>query len=83
MARATSNDLRLSYDQENDIVYIAVGKARQAVCETLDNGVVIKRDPTTRRIIGLILLDVTRNFASSHPRPVVPGLRAALQLQPA
>lgn len=78
MAASTPNDLRLAYDQESDVAYISIGEPKESICETLDNGVVIKRDPATREVIGLILFDVTHNFASTHPRPVAPGLTAEL-----
>ena len=78
MGQSSLHELRLAYDQENDVAYLSLGEPKEAVCETLDNGVVIKRDPSTRQIIGLILLDVSRTFGSTHPRPVAPGLRAEL-----
>lgn len=78
MGQSASNELRFAYDQENDVIYVSLGAPREAVCETLENGVVIKRDPATKRIIGLILLDVTHTFGSTHPRPVAPGLKAEL-----
>lgn len=78
MGQLTTNELRFAYDQENDVAYVSLGEPKEAVCETLDNGVVIKRDPVTRKIVGLILLDVSHTFGSTHPRPVVPGLQAEL-----
>ena len=83
MASNSPDDLRLAYDQENDVAYISLGEPRESVCETLENGVVIKRDPSTKDVIGLILFDVTHNFASTHPRTVAPGLTAELELEPA
>lgn len=80
MASHSSDDLRLAYDQENDVAYISLGEPRESVNETLDNGVVVKRDPSTKEVIGLILFDVRHNFASIHPKPVAPGLKAELEL---
>ena len=78
MDKPQLHDLRLAYDKENDIAYISIGEPTQFVGETFENGVVIKKDPETGRVVGLILLDVSRNFASTHPRSVVPGLTAEL-----
>ena len=78
MAELTPGDLRFAYDQENDVAYISLGEPRESVCETLDNGVVIKRDPESSEIIGLILFDMLHHFSSTHPRPVAPGLKAEL-----
>ncbi len=38
-------------------------------CETLDNGGVTKRDTHTRNMVGLIVLDSSHTFGSTHPRP--------------
>lgn len=78
MGQFPAGELRFAYDQENDVAYVSLGEPKEAVCETLENGVVIKRDPTTRKIVGLILLDVSHTFGSTHPRAVVPGLTAEL-----
>ena len=78
MGQPTSHELKLAYDQENDTLYVAVGEAKNAVCETLDNGVVIKRDPQTGAVVGLIVLDISHTFASTHPRSIAPGLQAEL-----
>jgi len=59
MEQLATNELRFACDQENDVAYVSLGEPKDAVCETLDNGVVIKRDPVTRKIVGLILLDVS------------------------
>ena len=78
MGQPTPEELKIAYDQENDILYVSVGDPKDAVCETLENGVVIKRDKTTRHVVGLIVLDVSHTFASTHPRPIAPGLTAEL-----
>jgi hypothetical protein len=78
MGHSALHELKLAYDQENDIVYVSLGEPKEAICETLDNGVVIKRDPHTRQVVGLILLDVSRTFGSTHPRSIAPGLKAEL-----
>ena len=78
MDKPTPHDLRIAYDRENDVLYVSLGEPMKSVCETLENGVVIKRDPSTDRINGLILIDVTHNFSSTHPRAIAPGLKAEL-----
>jgi uncharacterized protein YuzE len=78
MGQSAPDELRFAYDQENDVAYVSLGEPKEAVCETFENGVVIKRDLHTRKIIGLILLDFSHTFGSTHPRPAAPGLKAEL-----
>jgi len=78
MGQQHPNELKIAYDQENDVLYMSLGDPKDSLCETLENGVVIKRDPITSSIIGLILVDVKHNFASTHPRRIAPGLTAEL-----
>ena len=78
MGQQLPNELKIAYDQENDVLYVSVGDPKDSLCQTLENGVVIKRDPGTGGIIGLILVDVKQNFASTHPRRIAPGLTAEL-----
>ena len=78
MGQQTPNELKIAYDQENDVLYVSLGDPKDSICQTMDNGVVIKRDPSTGKIIGLIIVDVTDNFASTHPRSIAPGLEAEL-----
>ena len=79
MARPKRARLSFSYDAEADVLYVAVGRATHAVGELRENGVIIRRDPHTRRIVGFTIVDFTRHFATQHAKPITAPVHALLQ----
>ena len=68
--------LTFSYDEHADVLYIAVGAPRAAISEELDEGIVLRRDPKTKQVVGLTIVDFRTAFLK-HPKPL------PLILQPA
>ena len=79
MARTKRARLSFSYDQEADVLYVAVGRAQHAIGELRENGVVIRRHPKTHHIVGFTIIDFTRHFATHHAKPITTPVSAVLQ----
>lgn len=45
------------YDQEADVLYLAIEKPRPATCEERVDGALVRIDPETRQVVGLTILD--------------------------
>ncbi len=54
--------LTFKYDEHADVLYISLGKPTPAVSEELDDGVVVRRDPDTHKIVGLTIIDFRTTF---------------------
>ncbi|MBM3240029.1 DUF2283 domain-containing protein [Candidatus Poribacteria bacterium] len=78
MAKPKNGALRISYDKEADVLYVSIGKPKKAICETLDNGVVIRYDEKTDKIIGFTVIDFERRF-SAKGEPIFINLLAQLE----
>lgn len=46
-----------NYDEEDDILYLSIGKPTPAITNETDEGVLIRRDIKTKKIIGVTILD--------------------------
>lgn len=64
MAKSKNDPLRISYDKEADVLYVSIGKPKQAICETLDNGVVVRYDKKSDKVIGFTIIDFEKRFVS-------------------
>lgn len=80
MDKSKVNELKISYDKDADTFYLSLGVPRRAICETLDNGVVIRRDPKTNKIVGLTVIDFEKHFSKYKQRPLDTHLSAKFQL---
>lgn len=54
--------LIFKYDEHADVLYISVGEPRPAVSEELDDGVVVRRDPDTNKVVGVTIIDFRTTF---------------------
>lgn len=54
--------LTFEYDEHADVLYISVGDPRPALSEELDDGVVVRRDPDTKKVVGLTIIDFRTTF---------------------
>jgi len=71
--------VRISYDREADVLYVSMGAPKESICDIEDNGVIFRRDPVTKKITGLTIIDFTRNFSSEKAKIVNPHLTAQFQ----
>ncbi|MBN2097562.1 MAG: DUF2283 domain-containing protein [Candidatus Omnitrophica bacterium] len=80
MGKSKINELKISYDKDADTFYLSLGSPKRAVCETLDNGVVIRRDSKSNKIVGLTVIDFEKHFSKYKPHPLDTHLSAKFQL---
>ena len=78
------NGLVLCYDKAQDVLYLSLGKTRASIGEEVEDGVFLNRDPKSRKIVGVTVLDFVSRFTSTkrvrplpmemeisyHPEPV-------------
>ncbi len=57
------NLMRLSYDKESDVLYITFGIPRFGIDEETDDGIFVRRDETSREIIGVTVMDFEKRFS--------------------
>jgi len=57
------NLMRLSYDKESDVLYITFGIPRFGIDEETGDGIFVRRDETSREIIGVTVMDFERRFS--------------------
>ena len=70
MVKQKNDQLSVSYDKDADVLYITEGKPRKAVGEMMDNGVIVRRDPKTKEVVGFTIVDFTETFKSAKPQRI-------------
>lgn len=64
--------MSLSYDLQNDVLYLSYGKAREAISEEAGNGVLIRRDPWSDELVGCTVPDFKRRFEQPGASLILP-----------
>ena len=49
--------INYDYDEEEDILYISIGKPTPSISEEIEEGILIRRDIKTHKISGVTILD--------------------------
>ena len=57
--------MRVSYDLRNDVLYLSYGKPREAITEEARDGVLVRRDPWSDEVVGFTVPDFKRRFKQS------------------
>lgn len=52
----------LSYDRDADVLYISIGAPRPAHTYEEEEGVLLRRDPTSQEVVGVTILDYEEHF---------------------
>lgn len=60
-----SSVLQWDYDEEADVLYLAVGEPRPAVGTDIGEGVVVRYDEMTKEVVGLILVGLRARVLKS------------------
>ena len=66
MDKSTNKGLRISYDKDADVLYVSIGKPKPAICDTLDNGVIVRFDEKTDKVIGFTVIDFIKRFSTKE-----------------
>jgi len=57
--------LCIGYDREADVLYLSLGEPRKGMkYQEVGNGIILRIDPATEKVIGLTVMDFVRNFSS-------------------
>ena len=49
--------MNLGYDETVDVLYVSIGKPRKALSDITKKGIIVRRHPKTKKIIGYTVLD--------------------------
>ncbi len=60
---------QLFYDSDADTLYLSTGEAKQAVLQEVAPDVLLKVNPETGAIVGLLMLNFRAHFGD-EPRPI-------------
>lgn len=60
-----NRNMRLAYDRDSDVLYIAFGQPQAGLDEEVEVGVFLRRDATTGSILGATVMDFERRFSGS------------------
>ena len=71
--------ISISYDERADVLYLSVGKPKKAISREIQDGVLIRVDPKTEKVVGLTIIDFTARFKTARPRSIPINLEASLQ----
>jgi uncharacterized protein YuzE len=66
--QAKSDRITVSYDKEADVLYMTEGKPRKAVSQMLDDGLIIRRDPKSKKIVGFTIVDFISRYSKTRPK---------------
>jgi len=76
------NQLNVAYDREADVLYMSEGEPKEAICQMFDDGVIVRKDPKTKKVTGFTIVDFISHFSKSIPQPI-PIIATFSTLQPA
>jgi uncharacterized protein YuzE len=54
--------LDVDYDQEADVLYVAIGQPRPADTYDAPHGLLVRKDPQTREVVGVTVLHYDHSF---------------------
>ena len=62
------SQINVAYDKDADVLYLSEGRPRKAICQMLSDGIVVRKDPKTSKVIGFTILDFISHFSKPRPR---------------
>lgn len=75
-----SDRLIFSYDQEADVLYVSIGNPKPGISEETKDGIVLRYDVDTNKLIGFTIVDFLARFKGEKVKTFPTHLRAELQL---
>lgn len=72
--------LIFSYDQEADTLYVSIGKPRPGISEEMSDGIVLRYDVETNKLIGFTIVDFLASFKGKKVKIFPTRLKAELQV---
>lgn len=65
-------EMSISYDPQNDVLYLSYGKPREAISEEASDGIWVRRDPWSDEIVGVTVIDFGRRFKQPGTTLILP-----------
>ncbi len=73
--------LRFLFDEKGDILDISIGKPKKAISKELDDDILIRVSPKTKKIVGFTILNFRKRFRESKAAEEIDTpLRASISL---
>ena len=73
--------LRFWFDREGDVLDISVGKPKKAVSKELEDDILIRMIPNTKKVVGFTILNFTKRFKKSgSSEEIETPLRASISV---
>ena len=69
--------LTVYYDEHADVLYLSRGEPKAAISDEIDEGILLRRDPRTRAVVGLTIIDFRTTFLK-HPKPLPLAFQSAV-----
>jgi len=57
--------IKLSYDKVADVLYISFGEPQKGIAEETESGILIRRHPKSRQVIGITIIDFEKRFSTT------------------
>jgi len=62
-----NNELTFGYDKEVDVLYISLGKPQKEMQYIeLSSNQILRVDPKTKEIVGITIVDFSKQFSGEH-----------------
>lgn len=65
-------EMSITYDRQNDVLYLSYGRAREAISVETEDGVWVRRDPYSDEIVGCTVPDFRQRFKRPGASLVIP-----------
>ena len=59
-------ELSFSYDKNGDVLYMTIGKPKEAVSIEEPEDILVRVDPKTKEVVGLTILNFSKHFAGGR-----------------
>ena len=56
------DQVEVSYDPDGDVLYLSIAEPQAALTRGEANGLLVRTDPQTHRVVGLTVLDYEKKF---------------------
>jgi uncharacterized protein YuzE len=74
-------ELRFAYDKEADVLYMAIGAPHAGVDDEVEDGVFIRRNARTHKVIGLTIIDFVKRFSRPLDKAIPVEIGEMLELR--
>lgn len=58
----------LDYDKDADVFYISFGEPKEAICDEVAEGILLRRHIKTGKIVGITIIDYKDTVDDSRPK---------------